>query len=190
MPKFEKKYCYCMWDNELKGKRCFVADDIYTLQRVVEVNNTTWIRDITGQSTYAPFPFDSDIGTYYRFCYHDPYYELKLAREEGKVIQRYWKSEQEWFEYIGDDFPDDISFYRIKPDEPDKSKPVTNRELAHWLVQGNGELFFPEVERCCTNFNYDDDKRNKPVDTRFLVRKWEDEEWHKPTREYMGLEVE
>lgn len=185
MPKFEKKYCYCMWDDELKGKRCFIADDINILQRVVEVNDTAWLRDITGKSTCAPFPF-SYIGNYYRFCYHDPYYELKLAREEGKVIQRYWKSEQEWEEYIGDDFPDDISLYRIKPEE---QKPVTSREISRWLAQGNGEYrayndkVFPDVRR--TEYLYEQD--TEPV-TAVKIRKWEDEEWHEPTREYMGLE--
>lgn len=184
MPKFEKKYCYCVWDNELKGKRCFVSDDIDALQRVVEVNDTNWLRDITGKSTYAPFPF-SNTENYFRFCYHDPYYELKLAREEGKVIQRYWKSEQEWDEYIGDDFPDDISFYRIKPEEHNS---VTNLELARWLAKGNGQWSYHAGAMVHSNFVYKKGDKDNPIEETIRIRKWEDEEWYKPSREYMGLE--
>ena len=29
---------------------------------------------------------------------------------------------------------------------------------------------------------------NEALDESFTVRKWDDTEWHKPTREYIGLE--
>lgn len=140
-----------------------------------------------------PFRVINELGSScWQFVYFDPYYELKVAREQGKVIQRYWKSEQEWDEYIGDDFPDGISFYRIKPDEPDEpeeSKPVTNRELARWLAQGNGEYYEYDCDgwesHRCIEYQYEQD--NLPVST-VMVIKWEDEEWHNPTREYLGLE--
>lgn len=72
-----------------------------------------------------------------------------------------------------------------KPDE----KPVTYRELARWLAKGNGEV--KNAGTICPNWNYYDyydDEENKPVKDSLLVREWDDTEWHKPTREYLGLE--
>lgn len=62
------------------------------------------------------FPFRSN-GILWRFAYFDPYITLKQAREEGKLIERYWKSENEWDEWIDDEFPGDLSLYRIKLEE-------------------------------------------------------------------------
>ena len=66
---------------------------------------------------------------------------------------------------------------------------VTYRELARWLAKGNGEV--KNAGTICPNWNYYDyydDEENKPVKDSLLVRKWDDTEWHKPTREYLGLE--
>ena len=64
--------------------------------------------------------------------------------------------------------------------------PVTNRELASWLAKGNGEVKADDV--VYSNWNYYNDKENNPIKDSLLVRKWDDTEWHKPTREYIGLE--
>ena len=67
-----------------------------------------------------------------------------------------------------------------------KSKPVTYRELARWLAKGNGEVKSGDI--ICPNWNYCDDQENCIVRDSLYVRKWDDTEWHKPTREYLGLE--
>ena len=64
--------------------------------------------------------------------------------------------------------------------------PVTNRELASWLAKGNGEVKADDV--VYSNWNYYNDKENNPIKDSLLVRKWDDTEWRKPTREYIGLE--
>ena len=64
--------------------------------------------------------------------------------------------------------------------------PVTNRELASWLAKGNGEVKADDV--VYSNWNYYNDKENNPIKDSLLVRKWDDTEWHKQTREYLGLE--
>ena len=69
-----------------------------------------------------------------------------------------------------------------KPDE----KPVTYRELSRWLAEGNGEVKWSDT--FCTNWNYSICKENEFLSENFSVRKWDDTEWHKPTREYLGLE--
>lgn len=125
----------------------------------------------------------------WQFAYYDPYYELRVAREQGKVIQRYWTSEQEWEEHIGDDFTDDISLYRIKPEEPEE-KPITNRDLAQWLAEGYGQYMDVDFKVARTYYFYDccealtDDA---PINKDIRVRLWGDTEWHVPTRKYMYM---
>lgn len=63
---------------------------------------------------------------------------------------------------------------------------VTYRELAHWLAKGNGEV--KNANTICPNWNYFDDQENCIVRDSLYVRKWDETEWHKPTREYLGLE--
>ena len=67
-----------------------------------------------------------------------------------------------------------------------ESKIVTCRELARWLAEGNGE--FLNGNTCLPNWNYNIIQENDSVSETMLVRKWDDTEWHKPTREYFGLE--
>lgn len=67
-----------------------------------------------------------------------------------------------------------------------KSKPVTNRELARWLSEGNGEAMWANAVR--SNWNYSNDDETKALDESLYVRKWDDTGWRKPTREYLGLE--
>ena len=63
---------------------------------------------------------------------------------------------------------------------------VTYRELSRWLSEGNGEVMWSTT--ICSNWNYSNDDENEALDESFTVRKWEDTEWHKPTREYLGLD--
>lgn len=67
-----------------------------------------------------------------------------------------------------------------------ESKLVTCRELARWLSEGNGEVMW--ANNVLSNWNYSTDEENKALDESLSVRKWDDTEWHKPTREYLGLE--
>ena len=67
-----------------------------------------------------------------------------------------------------------------------KPKSVTYRELARWLAEGNGEVKWSNT--VCTNWNYLIDNENEFLSENFSVRKWDDTEWHNPTREYLGLE--
>lgn len=65
-------------------------------------------------------------------------------------------------------------------------KPVTNRELARWLAEGNGEVMW--ANNVLSNWNYSTDEENKALEESLSVRKWDDTEWHKLTREYLGLD--
>ena len=63
---------------------------------------------------------------------------------------------------------------------------VTYRELARWLAEGNGEVMW--ANNVLSNWNYSTDEESKALDESLSVRKWDETEWHKPTREYLGLE--
>ena len=74
------------------------------------------------------------------------------------------------------------------PEEP-KKKLATYRELARWLAKGKGEMKFSSPSsNCGTYFCYPPDEANIAVSLDWNVRKWDDTEWHSPTREYLGLE--
>lgn len=70
--------------------------------------------------------------------------------------------------------------------EVTESKLVTYRELARWLAEGNGEVMW--ANNVLSNWNYSTDDEAKDLDENLSVRKWDDTEWHKPTREYLGLD--
>lgn len=73
---------------------------------------------------------------------------------------------------------------------PESAKPrrATNRELSKWLAQGNGESYdnrFDVVDHEYTYHTFEMDGSCQPT---LKIRKWDDEEWHEPTLDYMGLE--
>lgn len=191
MPMFDKRFVHFMWDESLKGKSCFVADSIIKLQECVESNDTLFLDTVISEYN-GDYPFRMNIGNCFRFCYYDPYYNFKLAYEQGKTIQAKHILTGEWVDMAGKNIDwDNVDGYelRIKPEEPGKSKPVTNRELARWLAQGNGEYYAYDCDGWesyrCIEYQYEKD--NLTV-SKVMVRKWEDTEWHEPTREYMGLD--
>jgi hypothetical protein len=71
----------------------------------------------------------------------------------------------------------------ILPDPP-KPRRATNRELARWLAQGNGECLGSQDD-ADTAWNYPMESSNAPLREGAKVRKWEDDEWHEPTVDYL-----
>lgn len=72
---------------------------------------------------------------------------------------------------------------------PSKPRKATNRELARWLAQGNGEW----VVGCGSDaihldFLYHGIESEQTVDDTISVRKWSDIEWHEPTVDYLGID--
>ena len=65
---------------------------------------------------------------------------------------------------------------------------ATNRELAKWLVQGNGQYKTGGSPRLWTEHPYDIGYDEEACPNTIKVRKWCDKEWHEPTLEYLGLE--
>lgn len=71
-----------------------------------------------------------------------------------------------------------------------ESKPVTYRELARWLAEGNGEVKddLNDEGAIYTSQFYWKGQENDSVEDSIYVRKWDHNAWYKPTREYLGLE--
>lgn len=68
-----------------------------------------------------------------------------------------------------------------------KPNTTTNRELASWCAEGNGQTM---NHGTCYNFHtYSAKLDNSPVSDDVLVRRWADNGWHKPTREYLCMVV-
>ena len=68
----------------------------------------------------------------------------------------------------------------------ESSRQATAIQLAEWVSKG-----FRIIKRAgyiTNHVSFDEESENIPVGDEILVRKWGDKEWHKPTREYLGLE--
>lgn len=85
-------------------------------------------------------------------------------------------------------------FYLVeepKEEEPKEEELCTSKELAQWLAQGNGFWCWCNDDwnkACFTRFDFLEIDRDEVVRPGvYLIRKWDDDEWRNPTREYMGL---
>ncbi len=76
-----------------------------------------------------------------------------------------------------------VLFNRISP------RRATNKELAQWLAQGNGQR--KDVENYThVLYNYYADQDNNFVPDGIMIRKWGDSAWRFPTIDYMGIKEE
>ena len=81
--------------------------------------------------------------------------------------------------------------YRHCAEIPEAPKPrrATNRELSKWLAKGHGE--YTNTLCCSTSYityEYFLDSAESEVSENILVRRWDDNDWHEPTVDYMGIE--
>ena len=116
--------------------------------------------------------------------YYDPYYRFKKALDNGETIEALSDFGGIWFELDDPNFDLDPSRYRIKSKiKTPAENNVTNRELARWLVQGNGEycIFSGEVS---TVWTYKRDEDDETIDSLAVhIRKWDSNEWLPLTKE-------
>jgi hypothetical protein len=179
-PVFDKKYVYFMWDNELEGKKGFVANHIDTLVSFVNSNSDMCTILQTVDKSY-PFLSDREPTGYgfTQFAYYDPNYELKIAYNNGETIESYDEESKKWLEVTEPKWWDSFK-YRVKQND----KFCTSRQLAKWLAQGNGECKTEKI--VATYYAYEEKYTNDEVED-YLVRRWEDSVWHTPTLDYMGI---
>ena len=117
MELFDKKFVRFMWDDELKGKKCFIADEIDDLRGIVE-NGAEFDLRVVLSSGNESAPFQSVKGVYaWRFAYYDPNYEVKKAYNKGKPIQVTLKGTDKWSDLYCKPTWDINLEYRVKPKE-------------------------------------------------------------------------
>ena len=83
-----------------------------------------------------------------------------------------------------DDYQDSPYGHCALLPDPPKPRRATNRELARWLAQGNGECLGSQDD-ADTAWNYPMESSNVPLRAGAKVRKWSDTEWHEPTVDYL-----
>lgn len=129
--------------------------------------------------------------------------ELKEFRSENPVIFDQPKLMLVWNEGASEPSRDNVfafipkthfhvigSYYSFEhcAEIPEVMDPrATNRELAKWLVLGNGQ-YQGSGGWIWTEHHYDIGQDDDACSNFIKVRKWCDKEWHEPTREYLGLE--
>jgi hypothetical protein len=123
---FDKRFVHFMWDDELKGKRCFVSDGIDELRVTVEKAGEYDLRTVIFSRDESA-PFKTVDGLYaWKFAYYDPNYEVKKAFNEGKKVQV--KRIDSFVDWVDCDEPiwSKECNYRIKPEEEKRYRPYEN----------------------------------------------------------------
>lgn len=90
---------------------------------------------------------------------------------------------------ISDDGSIGTNCYKYCAEIP-KTRRATHREVSKWLAQGNGEVTEGDTDNfpfCKSSLYYDSEKSDKPCRYTIRIRKWDDNEWHEPTIDYMGI---
>lgn len=180
MPKFEKQYVYCMWSDELEGKKVFYEDGLEDLRN--DLLNNECRQKVTKSDNFdCPFHINESD---WRFVYYDPYYDLKLALEQGQTLQ-IQTDKNTWEDIEGEcDFTIESQYLRVKP----LPARITCRELSMWLSSGQGECKADWDTTCQAWYLYREHDADLPVPNGITVRKWHDDVWHIPTKEYIDQE--
>lgn len=112
---------------------------------------------------------------------------LKEQVSSGELVQELAevKNESNKFRFITEDKCAWQLFYLVEESKEDIL--CTEQELVRWLAEGKG-LYKDCVDICSSGYCFRDGEENKTVDKHTRVRKWDDPEWHRPSRKYMGLE--
>jgi len=121
MELYDKKYVYFEWDDELEGKKGFVATDILHIKKQVSECTDTMTELHHSSNNIKPFAtkyYDSN----YTFAYYDPNYEVKKAYNESEKLQWKYRDKEDWNDWDNDSCPtffDDTTGYelRVKPDD-------------------------------------------------------------------------
>ena len=190
MELFDKKFVHFMWSDELKGKKVFFADSILILEKRVNDNDNlfcNFVKKNYDNEAHQPFA-SSVLDNSFTFAYYDPNYDCKRAFNEGKRIE-YRKKDTgtDWIENPTPKWKSEYE-YRIKPEEtkeePKNEACLTEWELAEWLAKGNGFICY-SGDSVYTHYDTTESARTRTVEyTAIRVRRFGDEEWHKPTRAY------
>lgn len=186
---FDPKFVHFMWDDTLNGKEGFFADDIDDLISWVNTNNIEYKGSAkpfhTNNSSTYRFLKSNHTANYFRFFYHDPNYEFKVAHAEGKKLQFLSKEKTPdgswsdiWCDCIAKPTWNPGTKYRLKPV---KYTMMTYRHLAEWLAKGNGQCLDGNKGNITTFLDYDNCFEDSNECEKHMIRRWGSTEWIKPT---------
>jgi hypothetical protein len=72
----------------------------------------------------------------------------------------------------------------LLPDPP-KPRRATWLEVARWCATGNGLVYDTYRYKIDTGIMFKPSNESEPIMDEIKVRKWEDDEWHEPTVDYL-----
>ena len=146
MKLFDEKFIHCIWNDELKGKEVFYADEINDLiEKVTNEEDFDGRKVLYNKSCNHRYPFQIDkrnVEDCYRFVYYDPNYDIKIAFLNGETIQyrELSKNNSEWKDIYSlsniSYFDNSVLEYRIKPEENQK-----------WWVMPKYDCFSSEAQQ-------------------------------------------
>ena len=136
---FDEKFIHCLWSDELRGKKCFAADNIYDLMHDVCYN----VDSVSVSDYDEQFGFEINHTDYHLlFVYYDPNYDIKWAFHNGdtiyhknkNIISDGWhpfnkSSVDEYFEF---DFKNYDYQLRYEKKQEDRAFNNTNELIAYW----------------------------------------------------------
>ena len=108
---------------------------------------------------------------------HKGMIDIMHAWLNGETIQFYDKDGKTWITVEVPMWDKDFE-YRVKPKE--STRRMTNRELARWIAEGNGEV--GNITNDCASiiFAYDFKRKDEKVAEYIRIRKWDSDEWREP----------
>ena len=180
---FDKKLVHFMWDEHLVGKKGFFSNSIREL--IVEVISNSGIKGIPlKESADFNLEFTSTDSLDWKFFYYDPLYDYKWSYRKGRKVQ--YRDGNIWRD-VGSNWDWDTSFeYRVVVEEKDAecSIRLTWKQLAEWLVKGNGQAVSEHRHLVFSTISYEMKQEVCELPDGWQVRKWGDTEWHEPTMGY------
>ena len=147
---FDKKYVYFMPCGALTGCRVFYGDSIADIISDVESGETDRMARLagcaSGDDDEYPFKFSESE---WRFVYHDPWYEEKLAFRRGEAVE-YMDNMGKWHD--ADEEPDWTVYnnYRVKTSNwhyVGMDYAITDSVPAFWRFRGT----LRQCEEWCAN---------------------------------------
>ena len=138
----------------------------------------TWDFDpATYKHVYAYF--DSGIDASKWIEEHKKFVPVMCAFERGLTVE-YKRRGDDWCIAATPSWDLQLR-YRVKPNAKSKRR-MTNRELAKWLADGNGQKIEGLNKFVYTTYAYKDGD-NVPCRRGVLIRGWNETEWHEPEME-------
>lgn len=176
MELFDKQFVHFMWDDELKGKKVFVASEIDDLVRAVNENREGHKYNVH-KSNNPSWPFQAELDCEpSAFAYYDPNYEIKKAFNEGKTIQYKALDTGRWCDFdpkLGPCLWNDTTKYRVKPEE--------KKWIVYLARQGDEHCYLT----ACTEDNWEDIQKNRNVKTKlFIGANDEVQQWYESRKKF------